>query len=224
MGGCWGEVWIDELKTNGDNLRVEGMVKSYYWYDEEGEYEAGWYDYDENPLKDDQSILGNADEITFKIGQGICFNTRNGYNGCQLVSAGQVYTEKLSYEIALDGQQIAANPLARTVYLNEISVTGYLEDGLDMGGCWGEVWIDMLKTNGDNIKVEGMVKSYYWYDEEGEYEAGWYDYDENPLKDDQSILGNADEIAFEMGDGICVNTRNGYNGCFLEFPKMELAK
>ena len=137
--------------------------------------------------------------------------------------------------LANDGQQFKSTACFFTigakdaddddcVRLSDLKVTGYLEDGLDMGGCWGDVWIDMLHTNGDNLYVDDMVKSYLWYDEAGEYEAGWYDESEIPLKNNESVLGNADEIPFEMGEGICVNSRNGYDGCFLEFPKMELGK
>ena len=210
---CAGDVWIDMLHTNGDNLYVEGVQKSYFWYDNVFK-PAGWYDEDQNPLADDESVLGNAEDITFEIGEGLCLNTANEYNGCQLVCSGQVYDKQVQYTLKMDGQQFVGNPLPRAVKLSELSISGYEED---QETCAGDVWIDMLHTNGDNLYVEGVQKSYFWYDNVFK-PAGWYDEDQNPLTDDESVLGNAEDIEFAMGEGICFNTANDYNGCIVVFP------
>lgn len=224
LGGCWGNVWIDILEKNGAVKRdADGREMQYFWYDEDGEYEAGWYDGNENPMKDDESPLGNADEITFAQGQGICFNADVDYADCKLSSAGEVLQDKAAYEIVDDGQSIAANPLCRAITLAELTVEGYGEDGLDLGGCWGNVWIDILEKNGAvKRNADNKEMQYFWYDEDGEYEAGWYDGNENPMKDDESPLGNADEIAFAVGEGICVNADVDYVGCVMNFPVLKI--
>ena len=224
LGGCWGDVRIDMLKKDSSNQKTEsGMKVSYYWYDEDGEYEAGWYDGDENPLKNDESELGNADEIIFDIGQGLSVVCAGDYVGCTINCAGQVFTGKLEYPLATDGRQLIGNPLPTSIKLSQITVSGYGEDGLDLGGCWGDVRIDMLKKDSSNQKTEsGMKVSYYWYDEDGEYEAGWYDGDENPLKDDESELGNAGEIEFIAGQALSVVCAGDYVGCTVNFPALNL--
>ena len=106
------------------------------------------------------------------------------------------------------------------VYLSDLKVTG---DPIEtIGGCWGDVSIAMLTGTGFNQYVGDMVKTYYWFEEDGEYEAGWYDEGEYALKDDESVLGNADEIFFESGDGIWINVKSGYAGCTLNFPAISL--
>ena len=67
-----------------------------------------------------------------------------------------------------------------------------------------------------------MNRTYYWYEEDGEYEAGWYDNDETALKNDASPLGNADEILFGSGEAIWVNVGASYAGCTLNFPAVSL--
>ena len=111
------------------------------------------------------------------------------------------------------------------IKLSDLSVSGYGEDGLDLGGCWGDVSITMLRKSGANLKTEGgMPVSYYWYDEAGEYEAGWYDDLENPLKDSESELGNADEIEFAAGQALVVYVAMDYVGCTIDFPALQLDK
>ena len=220
LGGCWGNVSIRMLNAVGANQRVGTMAKSYLWFDEEGEYEAGWYDSDETPLKDDASPLGNADEITFAAGEAFTVFTDDDYVGCQIVSAGQVFTSQLNYTLTTGGRNMVGNPIPTSIALSEITVSGYGEDGLDLGGCWGNVSIRMLNAVGANQKVGTMAKSYLWFDEEGEYEAGWYDSDETPLKNDESALGNADEITFAAGEGLVVFVDDDYVGCTINFPAL----
>lgn len=106
------------------------------------------------------------------------------------------------------------------VYLSDLKVTG---DPIETaGGCWGDVYIAMLTGGGYNQYVGDMVKSYYWFEEDGEYEAGWYDEGEYPLKDNESVLGNASEIYFESGEGIWVNVKSGYAGCTINFPAVSI--
>ena len=116
-----------------------------------------------------------------------------------------------------------------SIKLSELKVTGYGEDGLDAGGCWGNVSIRMLKNDGSNQKTKSdMPVSYYWFDEvdpdSGEiyYAAGWYDFGETPLKDDESELGNADEIVFAAGEGLVVFCDLDYVGCTVNFPALKL--
>ena len=100
-------------------------------------------------------------------------------------------------------------------------MTGYEED---IGVCYGSIWIDMLHTDGSVPTVEGMPKSYLWVDDASSgFEAGWYDTDLTPLADNQSVLGNADEIEFKAGEGICINAKEGYDAyAILKFPSLGL--
>jgi len=221
FGTCYGAIWIDILNTDGSVPEVEGMAKSYLWVDDtDGGFPAGWYDGDLTPLADDASVLGNAEDITFANGAGICFNAKDGYEGCKLVCNGEVVRGQVAYTVAYDGQQIAGNPLCREISLSELSVTGY---EADFGTCYGAIWIDILHTDGSVPEVEGMAKSYLWVDDtDGGYPAGWYDGDLTPLADDASVLGNATDIKFGVGEGICVNAKDGYEGCVLKFPSLGL--
>ena len=196
------------------------MEKSYLWFDEDGEYEAGWYDPGETPLKDDASPLGNADEITFAVGEAFTVFVDIDYIGCDIVSAGQVFTSAKNFVLTSDGRNMAGNPIPRPIALSDITVSGYGEDGLDLGGCWGNISIRMLTKTGANQKVGTMEKSYLWFDEEGEYEAGWYDPGETPLKNDESELGNANEITFAAGEGFVVFVDLDYIGCTINFPAL----
>ena len=223
MEVCYGAIWIDMLETNGSVPDVDGMPKSYLWVDDPGsDFAPGWYDSDLTPLKDNQSVLGNAEDITFACGEGICFNARDGYDAyAKLVCNGEVVRGQVDFAVNKDGQQIAGNPLCRTIKLSELSVTGY---EADMEVCYGAIWIDMLETNGSVQDVDGMPKSYLWVDDLGsDFVPGWYDSDLTPLKDNQSVLGNADEIEFKPGEGICINARDGYDAyAILKFPSLGL--
>ena len=226
--GCWGDVSIAMLTGSGFNQKVDigggsMMSRTYYWYEEDGEYEPGWYDVAENPLAGGASPLGNANEILFEQGEGIWVNVRSGYAGCSISYKGGVLPASFAYPLVVNGQ-IVGNPHPARVYLSDITVTG---DIIDDDGCWGDVSIAMLTGSGFNQKVDigggsMMSRTYYWYEEDGEYEAGWYDVAENPLKDDASPLGNANEIYFESGDAIWVNVKSGYAGCTLNFPAVSL--
>ena len=197
------------------------MAISYYWFDEDGEYEPGWYDIGETPLKNDESELGNADEITFAVGEAFTVVVDIDYIGCDIVSAGQVFTSAKNFVLTSDGRNMVGNPIPRPIALSDITVSGYDEEGLDLGGCWGNISIRMLTKTGANQKTgSNMAISYYWFDEEGEYEAGWYDIGETPLKNDESELGNADEITFAAGEGVVVVVDIDYIGCTINFPAL----
>ena len=217
--GCWGNVSIAMLTGTGFNQYVGTMIKTYYWFEEDGEYEPGWYDYAENPLKDDESPLGNANEILFEQGEAMWINVGSAYAGCTISYKGSVLPASFAYPLVANGQMVG-NPHPARVYLSDITVTGKPIE--DEEGCWGNVSIAMLTGTGFNQYVGTMIKTYYWFEEDGEYEAGWYDYAENPLKDDESPLGNADEIFFESGEGIWVNVGSAYAGCTLNFPAISL--
>ena len=228
-GGCWGDVSIAMLTGSGANQKVDigggvKMNRTYYWYEEDGEYEAGWYDVAENPLKDDESALGNANEILFEQGEGIWVNVNSSYAGCSIDYKGGVLPASFAYPLVANGQMVG-NPHPASVALADITVSG--EPIGEEGGCWGDVSIAMLTGSGANQKVDigggiKMNRTYYWYEEDGEYEAGWYDVAENALKDDESPLGNANEIYFESGDGIWVNVNSSYAGCTLNFPAISV--
>ena len=229
MGGCWNGVYITMLKKDGANQKIDigggtMMDVTYFWNEEEGGMEPGWYDGDGNPLKDDSSPLGNADEITFANGEGIGITCDLDYIGCKLVSNGEVVQGAVDYTFVDDGQQIVGNPLARTIKLSEITCDGYMDT---MGGCWNGIYITMLKKDGANQKIDigggtMMDVTYFWNEEEGGMEAGWYDGDGAPLKDNASPLGNADEILFDVGEGIGITCDLDYVGCQLHFPSLGL--
>ena len=106
------------------------------------------------------------------------------------------------------------------VFLSDLTVTG---DPIESNeGCWGDVSIAMLTGGGFNQYVGDMIKTYYWYEEDGRYAAGWYDDEENPLANDASPLGNANEISFEAGEGIWVNVGSDYAGCTINFPAISI--
>ena len=226
-GGCWGDVSIAMLTGAGFNQKVAvsggTMNRTYYWYEEDGEYEAGWYDDNEDPLKDDASPLGNADEILFDQGEALWINVGASYAGCTIDYKGSVFPASFGYLLVANGQMVG-NPHPASVALADITVSG--EPIGEAGGCWGDVSIAMLTGAGFNQKVAvsggTMNRTYYWYEEDGEYEAGWYDDNEDPLKDDASPLGNADEIFFASGEGIWVNVGASYADCTLNFPAISL--
>ena len=221
FGFCLGSVWIDILDIDGSVPDIDGTPMSYVWMDYETDIPAGWYDLGGLPLKDSMSVLGNAEDITFACGEGICFNTKDGYEGCTFLCNGQVVEGQVQYIAAKEGQQIAGNPLCRTITLDELYVTGY-EDTFTF--CLGSVWIDILDIDGSVPDIDGTPMSYVWMDYETDIPAGWYDLGGLPLKDSMSVLGDATEIEFTAGEGICVNTKDGYEGCVLNFPQLKKAE
>ena len=109
------------------------------------------------------------------------------------------------------------------IRLSDIHCTGYMDS---MGGCWGGIYITVVKKNGANEKIKIGSKdvelNYYWNDADGEYEAGWYGPDDQPMTDDQSAAGNADEITIGIGEGLNITCDGEYVGCQLEFPSLGL--
>lgn len=229
MGGCWNGVYITVLNTDGSNRKIDDptygeMDVTYYWNEEEGGMEPGWYDAAGNALKDGISPLGNADEITFASGEGVGITCDLDYIGCKLISNGEVIQGAVDYTFVTDGQQIVGNPLARDILLSEITCDGYMDT---MGGCWNGIYITILNTDGSNRKIDDptygeMDVTYYWNEEEGGMEAGWYDAAGNALKEALSPLGNADEIKFRVGEGIGITCDLDYVGCQLHFPSLGL--
>lgn len=221
FGYCMGNVWIDVLDTDGSVPQAEdGTALSYCWFDLDPDFPAGWYDLNTVPMKDGMSVLGDAEDITFACGEGICFNTKDGFEGCTFRCNGEVVQGKVEYIAAKDGQQIAGNPLARKITLDELYVTGYEES---FGYCMGNVWIDVLDTDGSVPQAEdGTALSYCWFDLDPDFPAGWYDLNTIPMEDGMSVLGDATEIEFHPGEGICVNTKDGYEGCVLNFPPLNV--
>ena len=218
-GGCWGGVSIAMLTGAGFNQYVGDMIKTYYWFEEEGEYEAGWYDESNNRLSNDASPLGNADEILFDQGQALWLNVQSEYAGCTVEYKGGVIPASFAYPLIAGGQMIG-NPHPTSVLLSDMTVSG--DPIEDEGGCWGGVSIAMLTGAGFNQYVGDMIKTYYWFEEEGEYEAGWYDESNNRLANDASPLGNADEISFDSAQGIWVNVQSEYAGCTLNYPAVSI--
>ena len=218
-GGCWANVSIAMLTGTGFNQYVGDMIKTYYWYEEDGSFEPGWYDESEKPLKNNASPLGNANEILFEQGEAMWLNVDAEYAGCTIDYKGSVLPSSFAYPLVANGQMVG-NPHPAPVYLADITVTG--EPIADEGGCWANVSIAMLTGTGFNQYVGDMIKTYYWYEEDGSFEAGWYDESEKPLKNDASPLGNADEISFAPAQGIWVNVDAEYAGCTLNFPAISL--
>ena len=229
MGGCWNGIYITVLEKDGANKKIDigggtMMDVTYYWNEEDGGMEPGWYDGDGAPLKDDASPLGNADEITFASGEGFAINCDLDYVGCTLKSVGEVIQGAVDFTFESDGMMFVGNPLARDISLSEITCDGYMDT---MGGCWNGIYITVLEKDGANKKIDigggtMMDVTYYWNEEDGGMEAGWYDGDGAPLKDDASPLGNADEIKVLVGEGLAINCDLDYVGCQLHFPSLGL--
>ena len=229
MGGCWNGVYITVLRKSGANKRIDigggdTMEVTYFWNEEEGGMEPGWYDPFGVALKDDASPLGNADEITLAAGESFVFTCESDYIGCKLISNGEVIAGAVDFPITDDGLHFIGNPLARQVKLSEITVDGYMDT---MGGCWNGVYITMLRKSGANKRIDigggdTMEVTYFWNEEEGGMEAGWYDPFGVALKDDASPLGNADEITFDVGEGLVVTSESDYTGCTIHFPSLGL--
>ena len=91
------------------------MNKTYYWYEEDGAYAAGWYDVAENPLANDESPLGNADEIYFEQGEALWLNVDSEYAGCTINFKGEVTPASFAYPLVANGQMVG-NPHPVTVY------------------------------------------------------------------------------------------------------------
>ena len=229
VGGCWGNIFITVLKKNGGNekMTLQGGATvnvNYYWYDAEGEYEAGWYGPDDQPMWGGQSEGGDAEDITFAVGEGINVTCDGDWVGCQLVSNGQVVQDKRSFLFTHDAQNLVANPLCREITLSELTCTGYEES---VGGCWGNIFITVLKKNGGNEKMtlQGGATvnvNYYWYDAEGEYEAGWYGPDDQPMWGGQSEGGDAEDIVIGIGEGLNITVDGDWVGCQIDFPSLGL--
>ena len=131
-----------------------------------------------------------------------------GYQKANLVANGQMQASPF-VTIGTNG-----------VFLSDLSVTG---DPIESeGGCWANVSIAMLTGTGFNQYVGDMIKTYYWYEEDGVFEAGWYDESEHPLANNASPLGNADEISFGIAQGIWVNVDAEYAGCTLNFAGIAI--
>ena len=103
------------------------------------------------------------------------------------------------------------------VRLSDLKVTGYTTTKFNNGNFS----IRMLSRTGATPKVSGMPKEYFWTDTGTK--QGWQDGDEEWL-DGSSVLGDADEIFFQPGDGITIYVRDGYTNCQLRFPSLEGAK
>ena len=149
------------------------------------------------------AALATLDPASTSLTSGVV-----GYQKSDLVAGGQMKAAPF-VTIGEDG-----------VYLSDLKVSG---DAIESeGGCWGGVSIAMLTGAGFNQYVGDMIKTYYWFEEEGEYEAGWYDESNNRLANDASPLGNADEISFDSAQGIWVNVQSEYAGCTLNYPAVSI--
>ena len=114
-----------------------------------------------------------------------------------------------------------AMPLAATGILQQ------LFNAADIAVLGRYVGSDAMAAVGSNTPLTALIINLFvpiafWFEEDGEYEAGWYDESEAPLKNDESVLGNANEIYFESGEGIWVNVRSGYAGCTINFPAISI--
>ena len=187
-----GDVWIDMLNPDGSiQTDEDGNDIQYNWQDWGGAGE--WLDAEGNTIE-------NPEEITFAVGTGLNLNVQYGCEEwAKLASSGEIYTDSLTIPLVTDGQNYVGNPLARTITLDEIAITGYEEDP---GYCMkGDVWIDMLNPDGSiQTDEDGNDIQYYWQDWGGAGE--WLDTDGNPIE-------NPEEIAFEIGDGLDLNVQYG---------------
>ena len=221
----WGEISITPLENDGRNKKCPGdstVNLAYVWIDDEGsDMPAGWYGPDDCPMSDDQSIAGNADEITFAPGDGILVTVSSGYQSWRLQSAGEVIQKGFAKKFGDESLVLIANPLARSICLTELTVGGY-EKGVD--APWGEINITPLENDGRNKKCPGdptVNLAYVWIDDEGsDMPAGWYGPDDCPMVDDQSIAGNAEDVNFAVGESVYFTVSSGYQDWTIEFPDL----
>ena len=234
-----GEVWIDELDEVGRTKQVDdgegGKINvRYVWWDKptgpvwDPPKAAGWYDINDTPLKDGESPLGNANEILITAGDSFyAYGTGDWQAKFQV--AGAVNANKLVMEFPYStGAKALGNAFPTARHLSDFYVTGYEENE---ESC-GEVWIDELDEVGRTKQVDdgegGKINvRYVWWDKptgpvwDPPKAAGWYDANENPLKDGESPLGNANEIVVQPGDGFWAYGTSDWQA-YLNVNKLDL--
>ena len=232
--GCWNSVKIIYLNKDGSNRLYEdgplaGIEMKFQWTDDghDGEWGGapGWYGVDGLPM-DGSSAAGLASDITFAVGEGICFEVDMGYENCQLLCNGQVVTGQVEFKFNSDANVFVSNPLARTITLDELTIGGVDPEV----GCWNSVKVIYLNKDGSNTLYEdgelaGIEMKFQWTDDghDGEWGGlpGWYGVDGLPM-DGSSAAGLASEVEFPLGQGIYFEVDMGYENCFVKFPSLGL--
>ena len=212
-----GDAHLNVLDQFGRTIEVDDgtgtgrkIQKAYYWKDGGmvmPYITPGWYDVDSKPMKDNSSPLGNADEIQINAGDSFYVY---GAQNIKLQFAGAVNQSQVSYSAKFSDAKAIGNPFAAPVKLSDINVTGYASAMFTMGA----IHLNALDPYGRTIEVDDgsgtgrkIQKAYYWKDGGvimPYIVAGWYDVDNQPLKENKSVLGNADEISIDPGVGFWV--------------------
>ena len=155
-GGCsHGDFVLQFLNNNGS------IANRYYWVDD-GELAAGWYDRSGAALEA-SSVTIPAGTAAWVIGSGYTLQT-----------AGAVNTSDVAFTMNATRNTAAGNCMPINLTLARLTVTGYdaaelNEDDEYEGGCsHGDFVLQYLNNNGS------IAERYYWVDD-GESTAGWYD-------------------------------------------------
>ena len=158
--GAWGELKRTVLNNAGMADEDEnGNKMNYYWYDNP-DVPAGWYD-------GNGEVKWDAENIIFDAGQAFWIQGE----GLTVQGSGAVNFAPVSVETNAGGNTPIANPYPVAITLADISVSGYNTDD----GAWGELKMTVLNNAGmADTDADGNKMNYYWYDNP-DVEAGWYD-------------------------------------------------
>lgn len=183
-GSIFGDVYIQLL----DEAGVTGPI--YCYNDLEGEFDAGWYTEDAEPI--------SKGDVVLPVGQGLW---TTAIEGVSFTYAGQVIDTDVEIQLR-DGATACGNMMAVPVDLTDVLVSGY-----EAGTVFGDIYVQIL----DNAGVTGPI--YCYNDLEGEFDAGWYTEDAEPIA--------PGEVTLEAGLGLWVTAMDGVT---LTFPAPELNK
>ena len=129
-------------------LDEEGQIDgTYYWYNAEGSYPAGWFDF--NGLE--------PAGVELKPGEAVFFHTTEA-NAVTTEAAGEVLPEKT---VSFVGYKMVGNCSPVTIDIDKVTVQG------------SHNTMTVIQT----LDAEGQIEgTYYWYNAEGSYPAGWFDF------------------------------------------------
>ena len=190
--GAWGELKLTVLNSYGmADTDDNGNKMNYYWFDNE-ESAAGWYDSDGLVKWDSENIIFEAGQAFWVQGEGLTVQ-----------GSGAVNFAPVTVETNAGGNTPIANPYPVAITLADISVSGYSTDD----GAWGELKMTVLNSYGmADTDADGNKMNYYWFDNE-ETATGWYDSD-GAVQWSESTSFPAGQGFWIQGEGLIVEFSN----------------
>ena len=196
VDGCGSGDFIIQFLTRS------GTVESRYYWIDNGEVAAGWYN------TDGSAIEGGAASVVIEAGKAAWIKG----NGFTLVSAGAVNENDIAYTTRTVGSSAVGNATPVNLTLGKLTVSGYdapewnEDDEEYVDGCGSGDFIVQFLTRSGTVEAR-----YYWIDN-GELAAGWY----TPAG--TAIEGGATSVSVPAGQGMWIKG----NGLQLNIPAPEL--